>query len=153
MWVSALIAGQNLSAQTGTIQGNITLIDSFTALSGVSVYLEETSLGTATNGNGNYTLPNIPSGDYTIAVSSIGFYTLNQKISIASGDTVNVDFTMIESVSMLSEVTVMTSGITGIKDIPGSVHYISPKEIQKFNYISNLDVIKRWFLVFGRMPI
>ncbi|RLD21878.1 MAG: TonB-dependent receptor [Bacteroidetes bacterium] len=123
-----------INAQTGTIQGNITLIDSFTALSGVSVYLEETEIGTATNGNGNYILSDIPAGDYTLAVSSIGFYTLNQKISIGSGDTVKVDFSMIESVSMLSEVTVMTSGITGIRDIPGSVYYISPKEIQKFNY-------------------
>ena len=132
--VIATMALLNISAQTGSIQGNITLIDSFSALSGVSVYLEGTELGTATNGNGNYILSDIPTGDYTIAVSSIGFYTLNQKISIASGDTVNVDFSMIESVSMLSEVTVMTSGITGIKDIPGSVYYISPKEIQKFNY-------------------
>jgi len=133
-WVIVATACLGIDAQTGTIQGNITLIDSFTALSGVSVYLEETKIGTATNGYGNYTLSNIPVGDYTIAVSSIGFYTLNQEVSIGPGDTVKVDFSMIESVSMLSEVTVMTSGITGIKDIPGSVYYISPKEIQKFNY-------------------
>jgi len=122
------------SAQNSNIQGKISQHDSTAILMGVSVYLDKTNFGAATNGNGNYTIDNVPSGDYTLVVSAIGYFTLKKEISIGADETLKADFTMVEAVSTLSGVTIMTGGYTGIKDIPGSVHYLSPKEIQKFNY-------------------
>ncbi len=120
-------------AQTGIIEGNIKQMDGTTALSGISVYLEKTNLGSTTNASGNYTIENVPAEDYTLVVSAIGYFTLKKEISVGEGKTVRHDFTITETISVLSEITV-TGGNIGIKDISGSVHYISPKEIQKFNY-------------------
>jgi len=129
----ALIICFSSIAQTGTIKGNIKQLDATTALSGVSVYLEKTNFGSATNASGNYTIENVPAGDYILVVSAIGYFTLKKEISLGPGETVRADFTLTETISTLSEVTV-TGGNIGIKDIPGSAHYISPRELEKFSY-------------------
>lgn len=121
-------------AQEANIEGNIRQMDSTAALPGVSVYLDKTNLGAATNGSGNYIIKNIPAGNYTLVVSSIGYFTQKKEISVGAGKTLKIDFTMVEAASTLSEVIIITGGNTGIKDIPGSAYYISPKEIQQFSY-------------------
>jgi Fe(3+) dicitrate transport protein len=121
-------------AQEATIEGSIKQIDSTTALSGVSVYLEKTNLGAATNGNGNYIIKNVPTGNYTLVISAIGYFTQKKEISVGAGKTLKIDFMMTEAASALSEFMIIAGGNTGIKDIPGSVYYISPKEIQQFSY-------------------
>ncbi len=128
-----LISALSTFAQKATIEGNIKQIDGISSLSSVSVYLENTQLGTITNGNGNYVINNVPVGNYTLIASAIGYFTLKKEISIRAGQIVKEDFTMVESVSTLSEITI-TGGNMGIRDIPGSVQYISPKELQKFSY-------------------
>lgn len=120
--------------QFGTLTGTIVQIDSNTTLSGVSVYLDGVNLGTSTNSHGRYTITKIPVGEYTLVVSNIGYFTLRSQVHIGADEVVNANFTMIETISTLAEVTIMTGGSSGIKDVPGSVHYISPKEIQRFNY-------------------
>ncbi len=132
--VISILSCLSVLAQHATVKGNIKQIDSLTALSGVSVYLNKSSLGTSTNGNGNYTIENVPEGDYTIVVSAIGYFSDQKNIRVGKSETVKANFTMIEAVSVLEGVTVMTGGTAGIKDIPGSVQYISPKELQKNNY-------------------
>ncbi len=137
----ALITSFSSIAQTSTLEGNIKQIDSTSTLSGVSVYLDGTDLGSATNGSGSYTIENIPPGDYTLVVSAIGYFTLKKEISIGAGETVRADLTLTETISTLSGVTV-TGGNIGIKNIPGSVHYISPKELQTFSYTDVLRVLR-----------
>jgi Fe(3+) dicitrate transport protein len=123
-----------IAAQTGTIVGKIQTMDSTRSMSAVSVYLENTKIGTTTNSKGQYSIKNIPVGNYELVVSYIGYYALNKKIYLQEGQKINANFSMIESISTLSEVTIITGGSEGIKDIPGSVYYISPKDIEKYSY-------------------
>jgi Fe(3+) dicitrate transport protein len=132
--VTALLAYLGAFAQTGSIKGKVLQGDSTSVLPGITVYLDGSNQGTATNGNGQYALKDIPEGTYTLVASSIGYITERKEVTVATNETTVVDFIMFESISTLSEVTVMTVGNVGLKDIPGSVHYISPKEIEKFSY-------------------
>ena len=120
-------------AQNASIEGSIKYTDSTSALANVSVYLDKTNIGTSTNASGNYVIKNVPEGNYTLVVSSIGYFTIKKEINVGKSGVTKQDFIMTETISTLLEVTV-TGGSTGIRDIPGSVHYISPKEIQKFSY-------------------
>lgn len=120
-------------AQNGTIVGSIHQSDSLTVLSGALVYLDNINIGATTKGNGNYVMREVPPGKYTIVVSAIGYFTMRKDITIAVGDTLRANFIMLEYVTTIPEITI-TGGSIGIKDIPGSVHYISPKEIEKFSY-------------------
>ncbi len=121
-------------AQNASIIGTIVLSDSTTALSGISVYIDNSGLGDATNGSGHYTIQNVPPGKHTLVVSGIGYITIRKEIMAPEDDILNADFVMEESISALAGITVMAKGNAGLRDIPGSVHYISPKEIEKFSY-------------------
>lgn len=121
-------------AQTGMISGKISDADSTISLSGVSIYLEGTSMGSSTNGNGFYQIQNIPDGSYQMIVSAIGYTTVKQPISISSGDELKFNFALIESVTNLPGSTVISQGNAGIKNISGSITYLSPKALERFNY-------------------
>lgn len=62
-----------LFAQKGTISGTIVDGENGEALIGANVYLENTSLGAATDLEGRYVILNIPEGEYTLIVSVIGY--------------------------------------------------------------------------------
>jgi Fe(3+) dicitrate transport protein len=123
-----------LQAQTGTVMGTLTQADSLTIASGVNIHIEKTNFATTTNGNGNYIFKDVPVGNYTLVVSTLGYQTIKREINVKQNETVRADFSIIESLLKLNEVLIMTNGSIGLKDIPGSVQYISSKEIQKFSY-------------------
>jgi Fe(3+) dicitrate transport protein len=133
--ISFFIISISLSlGQTGVIEGVISQSDTLNSIPGVSVYLEKTSLGAATNGNGFFRISKVPQGEYTLVVSAIGYTAQKQNVKVEEGTTLTLNYSVEESISTLSEVTVMTGGIKGLKEIPGSVQYISPKELAKFSY-------------------
>lgn len=121
-------------ARQGTIVGTVKHSETKAGLSALSVYLEDTRFGAATRTNGEYTIRNVPEGEYTLVVSGVGFEQIKQDIELAAGETLRKDFELQELVGTLPEVSVMTGGERGLEDIPGSVHYISPRQIQKFSY-------------------
>ena len=121
-------------SQNSQIEGYIKVNDSTSVLSGVSLYLEGTNFGSSTNGSGYYIIEDIPEGDYNLVASAVGYFTQKNKISIKPVEELKVDFILVESISSLSEVMIISGGNTKLKDIPGSVHYISPSDIEKFSY-------------------
>lgn len=44
------------------------------SLPGASIYIPDLKIGVASDVNGNYTLPNVPSGTYIIEVGYVGVY-------------------------------------------------------------------------------
>ena len=124
----------SVQAQHAQIEGRVSQMDGTSTLPGVTVYLEHTQMGTSTNGSGYYKIEEVPPGDYTLVVSCVGYFTLKKAISLADDELMQADFNMVETISTLTEITVTTKGNQGLKDIPGSVHYISPREIEKFSY-------------------
>jgi len=132
--VITLLSFTGALSQNATIKGKIKQTDNITAMSGVSIYLDKTNIGSTSNSTGNYIIKNVPKGQYTLVASAIGYHTIKKEISIKENKVLTINFTMVEAVSSLSEVVIMTGGVTGIKGIMGSVHYITPKEIQKFSY-------------------
>lgn len=93
-------------ATAGTLTGTVTDQKS-NPIPGTTILLKYTSLGAITDENGNYTISNVPEGDYILIVSSVGFENATRKISITSDQTLNIDFALIESMQELNEVVVM----------------------------------------------
>ncbi|MBL1279011.1 MAG: TonB-dependent receptor [Fluviicola sp.] len=120
-------------SQTGAIEGKITAADSAGTFPGVLVHLQKQNIGATTNGNGYYSIKNVSVGEYNLVVSYTGYEKIITPITVKENETLLLNFSLTESISNLPEMTV-TGGETGIKDIPGSVHYISPKELEKYNY-------------------
>ena len=56
------------------------------ALAGANVYLSGTSLGSATGADGKYEIKNVPSGDYNLVFSYLGYSTNETSISVSNNN-------------------------------------------------------------------
>ncbi|MGI5913412.1 MAG: SusC/RagA family TonB-linked outer membrane protein [Bacteroidales bacterium] len=98
----------SLSAQTRVITGTVTPADeSAGEMIGVSVYVKGTTIGTITDINGDYSLPNVPNDATILVFSFIGMKT--QEVEIGGRSVVNC---VLESEAIgLEEVVVSAFGI------------------------------------------
>ena len=69
---SHLIASIGLSQTTGKIRGVVTSAEG-QPLAGANVVVDGTNKGTATDGEGRYTILNVEAGTYSITTSYIGY--------------------------------------------------------------------------------
>lgn len=121
-------------AQNASIIGKVVASDSSMSLSGISIYLEGTQIGTASNSRGEFSLENLAAGKYTLVASGIGYTSFRKQIQLSNGGQERLKITLQESIASLPVIPVITKGNVGLSNIPGSVHYISPKELEKFSY-------------------
>ena len=117
-------------AQSGSITG--TVYDAITgeSLPGVTIQLEEISVGTATNIDGKYTINNVPDGTYTLLASFIGFRN-NEMIVNITGSELILDIVLNEDIFGLDEIVVTGVGVgTDTKKLGFSVAKISEDNLQ-----------------------
>jgi iron complex outermembrane receptor protein len=95
-------------SQTGSIQGKITS-EKGDPLTSINLSIEGTSLGAASDSNGNFLIQNIPTGEYTLVASGVGFIATKQKVKVSTNKTTDLNLQLNESTNQLSEV-VVTSG-------------------------------------------
>lgn len=125
-------------AQLATIEGRLTLKEQPEPVAGIHVYLENTGLGAYSGQGGNFLLEDVPPGSYKLVASAIGFYTLLTEISLEPGERAVISLEMEEAVMGLPTAVVqsvtLTGGLRGLRDVPGSAHYLSPRQLQQFSY-------------------
>jgi len=80
--------------QSGTITGQVTDSNG-DVLPGANVVIQALALGSSTNTNGEYTIDSVPVGTHSVEVLFIGFVTVTQEATVASGQTVTLDFQLV----------------------------------------------------------
>ena len=78
-------------SQSGSITGHITESGKKEPLIGANIYVMGTSLGTASNDEGRYTIVNVAPGDYTLKVSYIGYESTEFAITLAENERITKD--------------------------------------------------------------
>lgn len=99
------ISETNLQQQK-TITGRVTSATDGTTLAGVTVLLQGTTIGTLTDGNGNYSI-SVPQDNAVLQFSFIGF--TQQTITVGSQTAINVS--LAEAMLQMDEVVVTALGI------------------------------------------
>ena len=79
-------------SQSGSITGYITDSGKKEPLIGANIYVMGTSLGTASNDEGRYTIVNVAPGDYTLKISYIGYESKEFAITVAANERITQDF-------------------------------------------------------------
>lgn len=93
---------------TGKIAGKVVDADDGSPIPGVNIILQGTTLGAATDLDGNYYIINITPGTYTITASMIGYKETNKTDVLVKLDrTIRVDFQLEIAVIEGEEVTVV----------------------------------------------
>ncbi len=101
-----LICQSGLAQGSGTLKGTVYDKTSRDALPGAHVVIKGTSNGAATNLSGGYLLHSVPAGNVTVVVSYIGYRSVTEVITIADGQTVTKDFTLLATTVEGEEVLV-----------------------------------------------
>jgi len=97
-------------AQNRTITGTVTAKDDGLPLPGVSVKIQNSKLGTSTDGAGKYTL-NVPAGTVTLEFSYLGFLPVTKSI----GQSNVVSVALVSDTKQLTEVVVTALGVSRTK--------------------------------------
>jgi TonB-dependent starch-binding outer membrane protein SusC len=125
-------AGSSIMQQSKSVSGKVT-DTSGSPLPGVSVVVKGTTTGTITDGNGNFSLSNVP-GNSTLQFSFVGMK--GQEIVVGGKSTINV--TLEEETIGIEEVVAIGYGTVKRSDVTGSVTSISSRDIAETN-VMNVD--------------
>ena len=126
-----------ISAQT-TIKGTVKDFKTGKNLSGASIVINNTNLGTSTDDNGEYILENIADNNLEIVVSFVGYKTVAKKVVLSKS--INVyNFALTPQTLIGDEVVVVaTKTKKQIKNIPSRVELVAIKEMTAYS-AQNVD--------------
>src|SRR5699024_2838801 len=78
--------------ETGVIKGTVTNAETGEPMPGASVYCEGTTIGDATDKEGEYEITGVEPGEYVLVAQFIGYKSEKKKITIEANDTLSVNF-------------------------------------------------------------
>lgn len=119
------------SRQTGKIVGTITEGATGEALPGANVVVEGTTLGGATDANGDFLILAVPPGTHTLRVTMLGFATVVvEDVVVQSGLTTRLDVALTAEAIELGEEVLVTAGRPLVqRDETASVHYLDIRQL------------------------
>lgn len=119
------------SGGTGTIKGTVRDKKDNSELIGVNVVLKGTSLGAATDVNGQFIIRNVKPGEYTLEISYIGYSKMVlTEIKVKAGETKEVPVTMSTATVNMDEVVIVGKKPLIDVDKAQSVSSISQEAIE-----------------------
>ncbi|WP_216689384.1 TonB-dependent receptor [Hymenobacter siberiensis] len=126
----------------GTVAGTVRDRATQEALPGVSVTLEGTTFGTATDAEGRYRLTGVPAGAYNLRASFVGYDALlRADVAVSSGNVNTLNLEINKGPQALGEVTVTANRAIRVAtaETPLSVQRLTTEEI-KSNPGGNFDI-------------
>ena len=140
--ILVLLTSVSFAGVGGKIAGKISSLDG-TIMAGVNVVINETSLGTASDLDGDYFILNVPPGTYTIRFMMIGYKTaVYQEVQVISDFTTRLN-TVLEPVAhdALEEVIVTASRPLIQKDATSTIHVVGADDIVAMPVSTFKDVL------------
>ncbi|HAV29648.1 MAG TPA: TonB-dependent receptor [Saprospirales bacterium] len=119
-----------VSAQKGTVRGNIFDKDTGEPVIYANVYLDGTTTGTNSDVNGFFTLTDVAVGEYILVASFIGFDTVRSEVVIKNNRIENKNLFMSENSVRLQSVNISARRERSRSEVQVSTVSISPREIK-----------------------
>lgn len=123
---------------TGTIRGTVAS-DMARPLVGAQVSIPGTGLGGLTNNGGQFILLNVPAGEHTIRVETLGFGAQERQVTVTAGETVNIEIRLDETAIALDALVVTgTAGGQQSRALGNVVGRVSAAEVQAVTPVTNV---------------
>ena len=130
LYVSLLFFLTGVPIHGGTISGYVTDRGSSDPLAYANIVIRGTNQGTTTDQSGYYVIQNIQSGEYTLAVSYMGYAPADTTVRIRQEESLRVDFRM-KSRSLEGEEVVVTASRTRFEEIVETSRLnLNPRELE-----------------------
>jgi hypothetical protein len=128
VFISICVHAQN----AGVVRGFVYLKESGEPVLFTNVVLQGTTMGIATDVNGFFSISKVPPGNYTIQITSIGYDTLKEAVTVKGGDIVSKKLFLSKSAAVLLKGVEVTAE-HGAKETETqvSVNKINPIDIKR----------------------
>ncbi|MBN1154636.1 TonB-dependent receptor [candidate division KSB1 bacterium] len=127
----------------GKITGTITDMETREALVGVNVMIEGTSLGAATDLNGNFIILQVPPGTYDLRIDALGYKrVLVKDVVVRVNRIAYSDVTMSQTALDMEEILVIAERPVVEKDITATLRSVTSDDIDKLPTTTITDVIR-----------
>lgn len=100
------------AAENGVVQGAVTDSQTGDALPGANVLLIGTSMGAATDLNGNFIVRNVPPGSYKMRATYVGYNARILDVNVRDGETVKLEVKL-DAVGIKGKEVVITAQASG----------------------------------------
>ena len=138
-WCALLIAFFVCSSTFAqkTVTGTVINGKTNQPLTGVTVTVKGTSVATATDVNGKFSI-NVPAGGHTLLITSVGFATYEADVSSTS----NINVSLQETSSNLEEIVVTGYSSQKKKDITGAVAVVNTSDLKQQPASSPIEALQ-----------
>jgi len=128
----ALFCTDSFAQKSGKITGNILDAGTGEPLPGANVLVVGTSLGSASDLQGNYVMLRVPPGTYELRVNYIGFQAMVVKnVEVLTDLTTNIDFSLNEESLIGEEVVVFAEKPIVRKDLTSAESRVQAEDIAR----------------------
>ena len=130
--LAALLPATLHAGSTGKVAGKVVDRQTGEGIPGVNIILTGTTLGAATNLDGEYTILNVPPGTYELKATAIGYAPVTvREVRVNIDLTTRINIEMGEAVLELDEEVVITATRPLVrKDLTASTAVVGDEEIQ-----------------------
>ncbi|MDG1847295.1 MAG: carboxypeptidase-like regulatory domain-containing protein, partial [Candidatus Marinimicrobia bacterium] len=137
-----LVAAQITFAQTFKLDGQILDASNKSALPFANITLEGTTLGSASDSDGRFSIEKINAGTYTIIASYMGYSTYKNPVTIPNEDGSITILLEPEAIKLDEYVVTASRRRERVDDAPAAISIISKKEIRRESNTNLGDYLK-----------
>ena len=134
-WVLATLflfsTGLAALAQDNSIKGFVYQESTGEPMMFTNVYLKGTTYGGSTNENGYFNINRIPDGTYQLLITSVGYDSISEFISLQKGQVVSRKYYLKETSQQLEAVTITADKLEARTETKTSVITVTPKTITR----------------------
>ncbi len=128
----------SFASTTGKIAGKVTDKKTGEPLPGVNIVISGTTMGAATDINGNYFIINIPPGTYTLQARMMGYANLDiEQVFVRVDRTTEINFEMMPKVLQTKGITIVAKRPIVEKDLTASQTIMSSRELEQ-SWVTNV---------------
>lgn len=137
--------------KNATLSGRIFDNQTGESLPGANILIEGSKLGGITDFEGNFLIPGIPAGNYSVRFTYVGYVSDTIQIKLSEGEVKSIDFRLNPNSSQLKEAEITSSRITNtenavlaeMRQADQLINGVSAQQISKTQDRTASDVIKR----------
>ena len=142
MLIAGLMPALPAAAQSGLIRGTVRDAETGAPLLDAQLQVVGAAVGTLTDAQGRFRLPVRGAGEVQVEASRIGYETVRQRVQVASGSAVDVQFMLGAAAIRIPEVEVIGKSRTAIERIPGSASVVSRLQMERSLPLTGNEVLR-----------
>lgn len=137
----SLVVYFSVASQTRvSIEGNIRDNNS-NPIPYASVFLLNTNFFAVSGPSGGFSIRDVPAGEYTIAISAIGYAAINETVHITNEGRTSFDFQLSDATKQLDEIIVTAEKKQeNVQHIPSSISVLNAKSIDEYRLWNSKDL-------------